>query len=189
MAFTKTQLVAYALRRLAGGRSEADLAARKDDVESWIPAACHVLALQVAADPTLAAYLSKQYALAFVLGVAPIEDTDILIESLPTAHIVSPSNLFPWIWVPSETDLFYPHPASYIYYTVSRGATGLELVARNTDGSRITLADTATVDTQFIPVVTDDDETTTVPFQLRDMLVDILVSMARARNAPPEKRR
>lgn len=195
MALIKPQLVEYVLRELTPlHRSELGSLARVDDIEALIPRACDRLAHMCMRDLSRRSYLSRIVGFTPVAGVCDISTStydDLLFESIPSAELTVNSNPHPLVYVKTWLDLYYP-PAgqdndNLIYFTLD----GRRIQTRNVDGSRTSLDEAITATKiVFVPTIhATTAASTTLPVQLEDELIEIMIDLVMASHERPAARR
>lgn len=156
-------------------------AAYPADVQTLIGDALKRFAVVVAASETDRQLLRKDYSITITSGVgsfaAAMATTEPpLIEAIPTAYLVITSGASPMQYLPDRAQLTLTRPLGFfIYWSYDEG----NLRTRNTDGSLTSLSTTVTATMQYIPLISS------VPSQLENRLIEILVEMLKTRGAMP----
>lgn len=131
-------------------------------------------------------YLTKAYTIAVSLGKYPLTaETDLRIESIPNATVThalsirSDGSLRPLQYVAKPSELLYPQPGpDYFYYTIENQT----IRVRTNEGAVDTMTGNLTIeDAVFEPIVTQDGVATSLPNQLFDDLVALVVAMCQGK--------
>ena len=101
----------------------------------------------------------------------------LIIEGMPNNEVFLTGVLIPAQYLPELPQLKLDRPKLVAYYTVH----GSSLFIRNTDGSLTSYTGTVTIHGSYIPAIAS------VPDQLKDMFVDVVVDYLQPQPAQPEQ--
>lgn len=184
MATTIAEVAENVFRRISPTASEELGTLNLADIKAWIPTACTNLAeMALETHREFQEYLTKTYTITAVAGVFPLTAaTDLLYESVPHATVTHPDSDWPLEYIPDPADLYYPLPDVYIHYAMDRSGTARILRTQDTAGDLDTLTGDITIRNGiFVPVVAALAGSTTLPDQLNDELIELLIQMATAK--------
>lgn len=127
-------------------------------------------------------WLTKSYTITVSAGKYPLSaQTDLLQDSIPNATVTHPDSvrgdgsLRPLQYVAKPSEITYPQPGpDYFYYTIQNQT----IRVRDNQGKLDTMTGNLTIeDAVFQPTVTNDGVSSTLPNQLLDELIAMVVQV------------
>jgi hypothetical protein len=180
-AITIKELCETVFHRIARSTSQEIASLFIFQIESWIPQACQDLAeLALDAKSSVSEYLTKTYTITPAAGLFSLTpSTDLMYESLKRATLTHADSDFPLVYLPDPQDLYYPQPNVFIYYALDRSTGARVIRTQDTNGDLDTLTTNLTIrNAIFVPVIGATAGATTLPEQLNNDLVELLVKVA-----------
>lgn len=182
MATTIADICRRTYDQIAPARTEADAGLYLTEIERWIPDACEVLATKaIDGENPFRQYLTKSYTLTVSSNTWSLTGaTDIRLESIPQATVTHADSTYPLVYVCDPADLYWPVPGDnqLIHYTVEREV----IRTRDATGTVDAMTGNLTIrNAVYAPIVAASAGSTTLPEQLEDALIEVLVGMAKTK--------
>lgn len=184
MGIKIAEIAERAFNRLPGPPLEEGKQVYLYQIESAIIPECLQNMAEIARDGDFRyrQWLTKEYTITAAAGKYPLTaETDLLIESIPNATVTHPlsvrsdGSLRPLQYVAKPSEITYPRPGpDYFYYTIQNQT----IRVRDNEGVVDQMTGNLTIeDAVFQPVVTADGVGSTLPNQLLDELIAMIVKM------------